>query len=382
MIQTGDEIKTIVVAGGGTGGHFYPAIAIAQACEARFKSLHPDQTLSIHYIGSSLGIENRLIHSYPYTHQLVKMKGFRRDISAAALVNNVIFLLRTVGAYLSIRRSLRALKPLCVIGTGSYASALPILAARLEGIPYFLQEQNAYPGLITRRFSSHARTVFYAYEEMKNWIPGSARTLFSGNPVRTSLSPCDKNEAARAFDLDPNLHTLFIFGGSQGSRALNENAVKFILPLLKRWPVQVIWQTGEQAFDTLRSRMGAQDRLVMKPYIHNMEQAYTLADLVISRAGALSLAELVKMKKPAILVPLPTAAADHQLHNARALEKSGVVRVVEEKELVAGSLYNEIQTLLDNPDQLRDMQSAMNEQEIPDTLGTITKHIFGELNLD
>jgi len=373
---------TAVVAGGGTGGHFYPAMAVAAELEQRFSERFPGRSLDIHYIGSSQGIEASLMDRYPYPHLLVNVKGFRRSLHPADIGHNALFLSRTLRAFLRIRRYLRRIDPLCVIATGSYSAGLPLAAASSLKIPYYIQEQNAFPGMVNRLFAGSAAAFFYAYEEVLNHIAQNSSAVYSGNPVRSAMIPADRNSACREMRLDPRRTTVFIFGGSQGSRAINRSVIKFIPVMLRRWPVQILWQTGEAHFQEIRDSIPPSDHLHIKPFIHTMETAYSAADLVISRAGALSLAELQAMQKAAVLIPLPTAAANHQLHNARSLEKTGAVIVIEEKELPAGSLFNAIQMLMDDPARLRSMQQAMASLPMPETLDIITGRILDEVSLD
>ncbi|MCK5520534.1 MAG: hypothetical protein KAI81_05445, partial [Candidatus Marinimicrobia bacterium] len=212
-------------------------------------------------------------------------------------------------------------------------------------------------------------------------IPNNPPFIFSGNPVRESLKLITRSDAAEKLGLKANLPTLFIFGGSQGSHAINQSVAKFIPIMFKRWKVQIIWQTGEKDYNHIISTVQSHKSLIIKDYLHHMEEPYSLSDLIISRAGALTLAELAAMEKPAILIPLPTAAANHQYHNAKALEKLGSVRVVEENELSAGHLFNELQNFMDEPEKIEKMRLSMAHIENPDTLNIISDTILKELKL-
>jgi UDP-N-acetylglucosamine--N-acetylmuramyl-(pentapeptide) pyrophosphoryl-undecaprenol N-acetylglucosamine transferase len=352
--------KTIVVAGGGTGGHFYPAVAVAQALMAAFSKYFPDEKLKIHYVGSMYGLEKELVEKQKFTYTLLPIRGFARYFSLKSLGKNLLVPPNVLRSYLKAYALFRQIKPIAFVGTGSYGMAIPGIIAKQMKIPLYLQEQNAYPGVITRILSKNARILFYAFSEIRKYINNNnLRFVESGNPVREKIQSVEREAACAVYGLNPAKKTVFVFGGSQGAQSINEALQNSIKTVMNRWNFQVIWQTGHRNYDALAASLPPSPGLVMRPFIHDMENAYSAADLVISRAGALTIAELIQMSKPAILIPLPTAAANHQMHNAQSLAKKGAVKLILDSKLPEGALINTLQDILANPANLEKMAKAM-----------------------
>ena len=352
--------KTIIVAGGGTGGHFYPAVAVAQKLMQRFPEYFPNDRLNIHYVGSKYGLERKLVEDQTFSSTLLPIRGFARYFSIRSLRNNLAAPINMLRSYLACYSLFKRTKPIAFIGTGSYGMAIPGIIANQLKIPIYLQEQNAYPGVITRLLSKNARILFYAFSEITKHLKDEKLLLIeSGNPVRDNIRPIERKDACAVYGLDPGKKTVFVFGGSQGAQSINEALQNAINTLMTRWNFQVIWQTGHSNYESLASALPASKGLILRPYINDMENAYSAADLVISRAGALTIAELIKMSKPAILIPLPSAAANHQMHNARSLENRGAVKVIPDSKLVEGALINTLHEVLAHPDNLEEMALAM-----------------------
>lgn len=369
-----------MIAGGGTGGHYYPAIAIADALQEYFSEYFPGEILNIHYIGSSYGLEKDLVTKHSFESTLLPIRGFARHINIHTIVQNLMFPFRVVFSAYKVYRLMHRCQVDAFIGTGSYAMGIPGIIARFMGIPIYLQEQNAYPGVTTRNLARHANILFYAFDEVKKYIHNPLlRFIRSGNPVRKTLKKYDIKTAREYFGLDPDKKTIFAFGGSQGALSINNILKHSVSTIMQRWNFQIIWQTGITHYEAIRDSEPEIPGLVIRPYIHEMDKAYSAADLVISRAGALTIAELETMQVPAILIPLPTAAANHQLHNARSLEKSGGIIVVEDASLAEGTLVNTIQFLFNNPGKLEQMRHHMETIEIKNAVGIITEEILTDL---
>lgn len=340
----------LAFAGGGTGGHLYPALAIAEAFRQRVSSVH---TL---FIGTERGLEARVLPSLGYRLELVPVRGLLRKLTWSNLMVPVD-LIRSVR---QCRKLLREFQPQLVIGTGGYVSGPALLAARLSGRKFVIQEQNSFPGLANRMFGNHADAVFLSFEESRKYFRKQHQLHVVGNPVRSNLqtrTPALRQQAAQKWQLHADKTTLFVFGGSQGARRINETMVE-LLPRLATLPeLQVLWVTGPSHFERIAA-LTQQQAVRVVPYIDDMNLAYALADFVLCRSGATTIFELTLCGLPSILIPFPFATADHQTFNARALEKAGAARVVLEKDLQIEALFGLINTLATDAHARREMARA------------------------
>lgn len=336
----------VIFAGGGTGGHLFPGIAIAEALQ----QLRPGSEVS--FVGSRNRIEARVVPKLGYAFDSVWISGLRRSFSFATALLPIKLVVSLAQSWNILRRR----KPHVVVGTGGYASGPLLYVAARGGRPTLIHEQNEYPGITTRKLAPLADEVHITFPTSERMLNGVKKLVVSGNPVRLSLRRHDRGEARVHFGLHAARRTLLVFGGSLGSAAINR-AVRQIVPRLVREEYQLIWQTGTRDFEEYKS-LGAlyQGSVIVRPFIDEMDQAYSAADLVICRAGATSLAELGVLGLPAILVPYPHAAADHQYKNAAAVAEAGAAIVLRDSELerLEGMLFH----LLDDAKALTGMASA------------------------
>lgn len=368
----------IIFTGGGTGGHYYPALAIADAIMELAKDLPENINIDCHYIGSSFGIEKRLAPKYDYPYTLVPVRGFSRYLTLNSFFQNLLLPFRLLVSRIRIARLYRRLDPIATVATGGYVSLLPGLVSHQRHIPLFVQEQNAFPGLTTRMLAKRCSGLFYAYDAIKKHIKDDVLFIKSGNPIRSSIDRIDTQEARKAMELDPDKFTLFIFGGSQGARSVNNFIAKRAQSWIHKYDIQILWQTGQVSYDMLYQQFADHKSIHLLPYIENMSAAYSSADMVIGRAGALTLAEVERMKVPAILIPLPTAAGNHQFHNAKALEELGCAVIVEEKDFPDNPLTAPLNRMIKDPEALKTMsQSFPVREERADTV--IAKEILKQL---
>ncbi len=302
-----------IISGGGTGGHIFPAIAIANA----LKRLRPDA--EILFVGAQGKMEMEKVPAAGYRIIGLKITGIERSLS----LKNLVFPFKLGGSLLQSVRILREFRPDAVIGVGGFASGPVMLAATLRGIPTLIQEQNSYAGITNKMLGKRAKRICVAYPDMERFFPAD-RIVLTGNPVRQDiLSMEGKREAGhRTFNLDPTKKTLLIIGGSLGARSINLSVEAHIEAFIKA-DVQVVWQTGKLFIDKALKSVEAKGakNFRVQPFITTMDQAYAVADVVLSRAGASSISELCIVGKPAVLVPFPFAAEDHQTKNAMALVK-------------------------------------------------------------
>ncbi len=326
----------LVVAAGGTGGHVYPGIAIAEEWRRR----HPGS--GVVFVGTGRGLEASVIPQLGFPLRTIAARGFPRR-SPVGAVRAVWAFLRSLGQSAGI---LRELKPSVVLGTGAYVSAPVVLVARLLGIPTVIQEQNSVPGSTNRWLSLIADQVHISFVESRNHFRRRNNLKVSGNPIRRSLIQQDRLSACEALGLDPSRRTLLVFGGSRGARSINE-AVAGALPLLKGpRDLQVLWQTGHEDREAMEARVkGVPFPVRVVAYLDQIEKAYAAADLAICRAGAMTIAELTACGVPAILVPYPYATHDHQTHNARGLADRGAAEMIADGDLTPQGLAALIEAL-------------------------------------
>jgi UDP-N-acetylglucosamine--N-acetylmuramyl-(pentapeptide) pyrophosphoryl-undecaprenol N-acetylglucosamine transferase len=314
----------LIISGGGTGGHIFPAVAIANA----FRERHPDA--QILFVGAKGRMEMTRVPEAGYKIIGLWISGLQRKLT----FSNLLFPVKVVTSYIRAAVILKRFKPHAVIGTGGYASGPIMMAATRFGIPAVIQEQNSFAGLANKQVADKVSRVCVAYEGMDKYFPKN-KIVITGNPVRKDiLSVGEKRQRAKeAFGLDDNSKTLLIIGGSLGARTINESVLGGLEKLIDA-QVQVIWQTGKGYYDSYRAQLGKYDmkRIRVQDFLKEMDLAYAAADVVISRSGALSVSELCIAGKPCILVPSPNVAEDHQTKNAMALVEKDAALLVSDKE--------------------------------------------------
>ncbi len=332
----------LLLAGGGTGGHLFPAIALAE----QFKAEEPQG--EVLFIGTERGLEARMLPELGWALETIEMSGWAgRGFIARFRVLGL--LLKSLG---QSRKILRSFGPDVVVGVGGYASVPALLAAKTMGIPYLIHEQNAWPGLANRLLGRWAKRVCLSFDEADRAFYRSA-TVLTGNPVRAAMETCP--------GLNDDRNCLLVFGGSQGANAINRVIVA-ALPLLEEWRdrLEIIHQTGEQ--DYAETVQGYRDNnwpeTAVTPFIKDMAGAYARSTLIVCRAGATTIAELTACGRPAILVPYPHAAAGHQSTNARAMAAKGAAMTMEETDLTPERLATLIKGLLYDRTSIKAMAAA------------------------
>jgi len=374
-LTTEQKTLRVALAGGGTGGHIIPALALAEGLKQAVAASDHFANVEFRFYGSHYGMETQLIPDAGYAFEPLHIRGLQRSISLTNVMINLRLPFQIMGSVVQANHSLKKYAPHLTIGTGGYASAIPVRQSIKQRIPVFLQEQNSYPGLTTRLFADKAVTVFLTYAEAENYLK-DAHTQVTGNPVRAFSGRVERNRAADAFNLVADRPTLLIVGGSQGARVLNRHFEARLNHYLDSMNIQVLWQTGRGEYERYANRFESNPRVTVMPFIKEMHLAYSLADLVICRAGAMTLTELCHFGRPSLLVPLPTAAANHQEHNARSLENAGAARVVLETEIPKGALEREILRVMTDGNLLKQMSAAAISLDRPEATATICEHIL------
>jgi UDP-N-acetylglucosamine--N-acetylmuramyl-(pentapeptide) pyrophosphoryl-undecaprenol N-acetylglucosamine transferase len=360
----------IIISGGGTGGHIYPALSIAEGVRERI----PDA--QILYVGSKQGMETEIVPRRGFPYAEIDISGIDRSSMLKASKSLVKF----PKSFFQGWDIVKGFKPDVVVGTGGYASFPVVLASTFFSCRSYIHEQNAQPGLANRNLAGRVDCVMLTFEEAARYLQAK-RIAITGLPVRKAITTVKRDEAYGKWGFSPQVFTLVVFGGSQGAASINR-AILGWLERARGERAQMIWMTGNKQFEDLFEQVQAlkleqsQIKLVMKPYLDHIEDALAVANLAICRAGAGTLSELAVLGLPAILVPYPYASDNHQEKNARALlEKKAVAMIIDEF-LDGDTLYDKIQGLRHQPEQLRTMAVNMKREAKPQALDDILNVIL------
>lgn len=355
----------VIISGGGTGGHIFPAVAIANELRRRL----PDT--EILFVGANGRMEMTRVPEAGYAIVGLDITGLQRRFTA----HNLLFPVRVFRAVRKAGKLIEKFRPDVVVGVGGYASAPVLLAATSRAIPSLIQEQNSYAGLVNKLLARRVGRICVAYEGMEKFFP-AAKLVVTGNPVRTEIASGNRSEALKFFGLDPTKKTLLVVGGSLGARTLNQ-ATATALPRLRAAGVQLLWQTGKLYFSEARQQAGAypHEHLHALEFIQRMDLAYAAADVVVSRAGALSVSELCLTGKACILVPSPNVAEDHQTKNAAALVSQGAAVLVTDAHAPV-QLYDEALRLLADAEQQQQLSARVRELARPQATAAIVDELL------
>lgn len=364
-------MSKVIISGGGTGGHIFPALAIAHA----LKKTHPET--EILFVGADGKMEMEKVPAAGYEIIGLPIAGIKRSLS----IDNLFFPVKLIKSLSKANSILKSFKPDIAIGVGGYASGPMLFAASMNGIPTLIQEQNSYPGITNKLLAKKATKICVAYEGMDKFFQ-SSKIMFTGNPVREDIKDLHnkKSIAAQYFQLSESTPTLLIVGGSQGARSINK-AIYADLEKLNDSGIQVLWQTGKSFFAQANDKIKQinSDNIKAFDFISKMDLAYSLCDLVVARAGASTVSELCIVKKPSILIPLPTAAEDHQTKNCLALVNRNAAILIKDQD-AASKLIDEAISLMNNLFKREDLAKNIAPLARPDAADTIAKEIFSIIN--
>jgi UDP-N-acetylglucosamine--N-acetylmuramyl-(pentapeptide) pyrophosphoryl-undecaprenol N-acetylglucosamine transferase len=359
----------ILMSGGGTGGHIFPAVAIAQEIKKQYPQAN------ILFVGALGRMEMEKVPQAGFAIEGVNIAGFNRG----QLLSNLGLPFKLISSLWKVRKIIKTFKPDMAIGTGGFASGPALFVANALQVPIFVQEQNSFPGLTNRYLGSKAKAVFTAYPDMQKFFLKTTCHYF-GNPVRESLLQ-DLQDTASAklkMGLDPNKLSVLVVGGSLGARSVN-TAIKGILNRFEENQVQLLWQTGKLDFPSCQDLESGFCQV--HEFIHDMPLAYSAADIIISRAGAIAISELCLVKKPVILVPLPTAAADHQTQNAQALASQNAAVMVNDAQQ-SEKLWPALKDLVESEEKRQQLSQNIANFALPKATQNIVAKIKDILKLN
>lgn len=311
----------VIISGGGTGGHIYPAIAIANALKAI------DKDIEVLFVGAKDRMEMQKVPAAGYKIEGLWISGIQRRLTW----DNLMFPFKIISSVLRAKKIIRSFKPDIAVGVGGYASWPLLYSANSMNVPTLIQEQNSYAGVTNKALAKKVKRICVAYPEMEKYFPAD-KIMFTGNPVRKDILDYKhkRDEAFKFFELDPSKKTVLVIGGSLGARTINESMADK-LSMFADANVQLIWQTGTGFYEKAKSLTNGKQGIKAFDFIYKMDLAYAAADVVVSRAGALSISELCLVGKPAILVPSPNVAEDHQTKNAMALVNKDAALMIKDQ---------------------------------------------------
>jgi UDP-N-acetylglucosamine--N-acetylmuramyl-(pentapeptide) pyrophosphoryl-undecaprenol N-acetylglucosamine transferase len=359
----------IIIAGGGTGGHIFPAIAIANAVKRK------DDSIEILFVGAKGRMEMEKVPQAGYKIAGLDIAGFNRS----SLIKNIGLPFKIIKSFFQARKIMNEFKPDVVVGVGGYASFPMLQLAQQKRIPTVIQEQNSFAGKTNKFLGKKAKVVCVAYEGMEKFFP-KEKIVMTGNPVRTAISQSliTRSEGLKFFGLDESKKTVLVVGGSLGAKSINE-AIDEQLDEFMNAGLQLVWQTGKPYAERAKQRALGKAGVWVNDFITQMEYAYAAADMVISRAGAIAIAELCVMKKPVLFVPFPFAAEDHQAANAMSLVNKNAALMVKDSE-VKEKLATVIIELSKNEVKQNDLKKNISSLAIADADERIADEILKLIN--
>ncbi len=362
----------IIVSGGGTGGHIYPALTIVRAIQ---KKISDAEFL---YVGTKDGLEADIVPKEGLAFETVNIQGFKRSLTPENLVRGA----RAFGGVVKAMSIVRRFKPDVAVGTGGYVCGPILLASSLLGIPTLIQEQNVMPGVTNRLLSRFVSCIAMGTKEAAEHFPKGKR-VFTGNPIREEVIKARSEDGKKMFGLDPKAKTVLVSGGSRGARSINRAMIGVLAHYAGKNGVQILHVTGKAGYDETMENLQAagvdlsvSKNLFVEPYLYNMPQALACADVAVFRAGAIGIAELTARGVPSVLVPYPFAAANHQEMNARAIASAGAARMILDRELTAERLLSVLAELLSEDAKLKRMAKAAKKLGRPKAADEIANRVI------
>jgi len=357
----------VIIAAAGTGGHINPGIAIAN----EIKKHHHNAEIT--FIGAGRGLENDLIPRAGYKLQNIEAYGIQRKIS----MHNFKNACKTLKSYKYAKNLIKELKPDVIIGTGGYICGPVCLAGIKLGIPTVLHESNAFPGVAVKLLSKKADAVLVGFKDAVMRLPKAKKVIVTGTPTKINklnLTNEQKENIKKQFSIKNELPIVAVFGGSQGAESINQCLID-IINKKKNKEYQIIWAVGKKNYEQVRENIKEMYNASVVPYIYNMDEVMNIADLVVSRSGAMTITEVARCNKPAIFIPYPYATENHQEYNAKVLANAGAAKIILDKELNNDILNNTIEEIISNKDIMKQM--AQNAEKV--AIKNVEERIYEEI---
>ncbi|MHB1392284.1 MAG: undecaprenyldiphospho-muramoylpentapeptide beta-N-acetylglucosaminyltransferase [Clostridia bacterium] len=359
----------VILSGGGTGGHIYPAVSIAKEIKKQY------QNAEILFIGTEKGLESSIVPKEGFNLFKIKVRGFERKLS----LGNVAAVKESFTSLFRVSKIIREFKPDIVIGTGGYVCGSVLLAAALMNVPTLIHEQNAFPGVTNKILARLVDIIAVNFSEAKKYFPQNNKVIVTGNPIRSDILSISKEDGLKEFGFSKELPVVLVVGGSGGAKKLNESVLLLAKQAAVKKNFQMLHVTGGTRYEEIVQQYNALGTaldtgyLKVVSYLHNMPYALAACDIIISRCGASTLSEITALGKPSILIPYPYATDNHQEYNARALEKNGAAVVFLERDLNAELLYDEVSDMLNKPEKANQMKIKSKELGRTDASYVIVK---------
>ncbi|HRV53362.1 MAG: UDP-N-acetylglucosamine--N-acetylmuramyl-(pentapeptide) pyrophosphoryl-undecaprenol N-acetylglucosamine transferase [Bacteroidia bacterium] len=357
----------VIISGGGTGGHIFPALAIANA----IRKLNPETDFL--FVGAQGKMEMEKVPAAGYKIEGLWISGIKRELT----IDNLSFPFKVLSSVSKALRIIREFKPDVAVGVGGYASGPLLYAASLKNIPCLIQEQNSYPGITNKILAKRVQKICVAYDGMEKYFP-KEKILLTGNPVRENVLKIEgkRQEAFSFFRLNPDKKTILVVGGSQGARSINRSILAG-LNEIRQADVQVVWQTGKLFYDEAQNAVSSagMENVRVFDFISQMDFAYAAADLIVSRAGASTVSEILLVGKPSVMVPLPTAAEDHQTKNIEAMVRKNAALMVRDADASAQLVATALATL-SNEQLLKSLAANAAAQALPNSAEKIAGEVI------
>ncbi|MCF7912232.1 MAG: undecaprenyldiphospho-muramoylpentapeptide beta-N-acetylglucosaminyltransferase [Candidatus Cloacimonetes bacterium] len=358
-------MKTILISGGGTAGHINPALSIAGYLKK--------QGWEIHFIGNRASLEERLVIAAGYQFHVINIQKLYRKVTFA----HCKFPFKLINSIIKSSLLIKKIKPDFFLGTGGFVSGPAGFAAHLHGIPVFLQEQNSFPGITTKILAKWAKMIFLGNSQAVKYLPEN-KTSYTGNPINPGFFQKPQPVDMQKLGLSSTTKKIFLVGGSQGSLLLN-NTLSPIVDKLLEMGLELIWQTGSYSYTRFQQQFGSRKGIYLFSYTDNIAALYEMSELVIARAGAITLAELEYLRKPAILIPLASAAENHQFYNATELAEKGEAEVIEEKNLTPALLHKILITMLGNIEKYKARFGDTLHQHSAENIAAVINKFYREM---
>lgn len=364
----------VIIAAAQTGGHINPGIAIANKIKKENKNAR------IMFIGTTRGLENDLVPRAGYELRTIEAHGINRKIS----ISNIKNMFKTLKGLNEAKKIVKEFKPDIVIGTGGFICGPVLMAAKKYKIPTMVHESNAFPGVATKLLSKRVDTVLVGFEDALRRLPNAKKIVVTGTPTKikkVNLSKSQKEKMMNELGLDKELPIVLVFGGSQGAKSINSSLIDIIKNKTNS-NYQIIWASGPKQYDVIKEELKALKIDIDKiknvkilPYIYNMEEMMNLADIIISRSGAMTITEIAITGKPAIFIPFPFATENHQEYNARVLVNQGAAKIILDKDLNENILSSTLNEMLKDKNKLVQMSKNASKVAINDVEGKIYSEI-------